>query len=114
MPDLDLLEESGAVGSITGHEIVITGLQAHSDGWWNRGFVERDGLQILIREWVSGTTFTLAKIPPADWDGEDLVVTPGCDKTATDCGSAKWKNQNRFGGIGYALPTYNPTFESPG
>jgi len=100
----------GTVDGIDGKTITITGLDAVSDRTWHRGYVQRNGLRILIREWVSGTAFELVREPPADWDGEDVTVFAGCDKSIETC-RARWDNEANFGGFGYAIPAYSPNWE---
>jgi hypothetical protein len=104
--------ENGTLATITGKTVTITGLAGHADRYWHRGFVERQGLRLLIREWVNGTSFELAKEPPADWATQTVKVYAGCDKTIETC-RARWSNEINFGGFGYAIPAYHPVFESP-
>jgi hypothetical protein len=90
----------------------ITGLGTHSDKYWHRGYASRDGIDIGIRDWSSGTPtrFIFVREVPADWVGQSVVVTPGCDKTPGVC-NARWSNLARFGGAGIAIPPYHPVFE---
>lgn len=112
--DLSPLVETGPLEIINNTEVKITTLDAHPNRYWRRGFVERDGLKIRIREWQSGTTFFLSKLPPLDWDtgqGADVNVTPGCDKTIVVC--RFWDREISFSGLGFAMQDYNPIFENP-
>lgn len=103
--------ENGTLATITGRTVTITGLSAHVDRYWNRGFITRAGRDIMIRDWLSGTTFELTEEPPADWAAQTVKVTPGCDKTIETC-RAIWSNEANFGGIGYGIPEYHPSFET--
>lgn len=86
-------------------------------GWWVRGFFEKDGLRIGISDWkfndtagVGTNIFILNRIPPADWNGAQLVLHPGCQRTPQAC--ADRNNSERFGGLGYGIPAYNPIMET--
>lgn len=113
-----LVSEVGTVATITGKVVQITGLSAHpgieNDRYWEKGFVERDGLRILIRRYLqpASVQFHLVARPPADWLTQLVTVTPGCDKTIETC-RARWNNEEHFGGFGYAIPNYQPLYETP-
>lgn len=100
----------GVCAALNGSVATITGLGAQPDRFWHRGFVERDGLRIMIREWVSGTAFALTRRPPASWVGQNVTVSAGCDKTIETCRN-RWNNEANFGGAGYAMPDHNPNYE---
>jgi len=91
----------------------ITGLSSHTGKYWHRGYVEVDGLRILIRDWNStaATTFMLGQEPPARWVGVTVSVFPGCDKQLTTC-RTRWNNEEHFGGAGFAVPAYHPVVEN--
>jgi hypothetical protein len=112
--DAVALRETGTLVSISGKDVVISGLSAQVDKYWHRGFVEIDGLRITIRDWdeAAGTTFKLVRQPPTHWVGQPVVVTPGCDKTIETCRD-RWDNEERFGGFGYGIPAYMPIYEDP-
>lgn len=83
---------------------------------WRRGFVEYEGLKILIREveQVSGTALlTLSKVPPPSWDGQSVSMNPGCDKQLSTCRSV-WDNDANFQGPGISIPKYNPIINTGG
>lgn len=84
-------------------------------GFWSRGFLERKGVRLLIRQWLkpgATNTFDLVREPPAEWINQRVRLYPGCDKTVQTCRS-RWNNEAQFGGMGYAVPAYNPILESP-
>lgn len=101
------------VSAINGKEVTVssdpslTGTKS-----FRFGYAERAGVRIGILDWDSGdpTKIILRQQPPASWSGQSVTFVPGCDKTIETCRSA-WSNEANFGGIGYALPAYNPHFE---
>lgn len=76
------------------------------------GYVERDGVSIGIQNWdpLEPTVVLLRQEPPPSWLGNFVTVVPGCAKNADVCDD-HWDNLENFGGIGYAIPAYNPAFE---
>lgn len=82
--------------------------------YWERGWIEVEGLRIGIRKWISSDdrTFHLTEQPPASWAGKTATFYPGCDKTIETCRS-RWDNEEFFGGFGYSIPSYDPLYESP-
>lgn len=84
--------------------------------WWVGGFLEKDGVRIRIQEWKwnedlnQGTNiFVLNRVPPEDWEGALLLLTPDCLRSLEACNQ---RNQgNVFGGLGYGIPAFNPTLE---
>lgn len=86
----------------------------HPDKFWHRGYVEYQGLRIGIQNWslADPTYIYLVKQPPASWLGPTLTFVPGCDKTIETCRS-RYGNEEHFGGVGYAIPAYNPILEDP-
>lgn len=117
--DITALKETGELRIINFTEVTITALSgaSHPNRYWRRGFVNVGALKIRIREWNSGDTFYLSKIPPALWDfvdngGTQLVtVTPGCDKKIFTC--QFWGREEAFSGLGFKMQDYNPLFENP-
>lgn len=104
--------ETATVVSVGSKTLELSGLSAHANRYWHRGYVEYDGLRINIRDWESGTTFYMSKAVPADWAGQTVTVSPGCDKTVETCRST-WANEGNFNGPGYAMPGYLPLIERP-
>jgi hypothetical protein len=87
------------------------------DRYWHRGFLEKDGLRIYVRDYdgaVSTSIFLLAAVPPTDWIGgtNDILFVAGCDKTIETCRS-RFSQEENFSGIGYGMAPYNPNWESP-
>jgi hypothetical protein len=85
-------------------------------GWWVRGWLEKDGLRIMIADWRFDTLtgfgtniFTLSRIPPTSWQGAVVSLVPGCTRTSEAC--AQRGNSVNFGGFGVGIPAYNPTTE---
>jgi len=80
--------------------------------FWRQGYVTRNGLKIVIREWdpsVDTDRFLLRERPPAEWIGQEVELTPGCDKSLGNC--RDWDNEERFAGLGIAMPDYHPNIE---
>ena len=98
-------------GNAATTEVTIEGLSAHPNRYWRRGFVEFEGLKIRIREWSSGTTFYLSKLPPDSWSNALVDVIPGCDKLIFTC--QFWGREASFSGLGFKMQDYNPLFENP-
>lgn len=101
----------------TASSATLSSKSGSDDRYWHRGFLEKDGLRIYIRDWdgsVDKTLFRLAAAPPADWIGGEDTVTfvAGCDKTIETC-RARFNQESNFSGIGFGIPPYNPNFESP-
>ena len=113
--DLEPQTQPGVLASITGSgkDAAITGLPLRTGRFWQRGYLEHEGLRIGIQDWIdtSPTRFILRDQPPADWIGDVVSVIPGCDKSIETCRS-RWANEARFGGFGYAMPPYDPTYET--
>jgi len=108
--DTSAITETGTVASIDGRDISVTGLTTIEQGYWNRGFVTKSGLNILIREHVSGGSFRLIQPPPLSWLGQTVVLTPGCDKAIETCRD-RWNNEAQFCGTGIQIPDRHPLFE---
>jgi hypothetical protein len=114
------LGQTGTLTIVSRAQVTISGVSAtpydtglSTDRYWHRGYVERDGLRINIREWknAEATTFHLARVPPASWAGQTVTVFPGCDKSLATC-QDRWDAEEGFGGLGFAMPAYKPQFEN--
>ncbi len=79
------------------------------DYYFNKGYIEKDGIKLKIYEWVQGTTFVLSRRPPASWLNQVATFRPGCDKKIETC--RLFNNEENFGGYGYAIPAYHPIIE---
>lgn len=108
------------LASIDGTEVTATtaitgGLQ---DRFYQRGYMEKDGLQIGIQIWrneVEGDkqVFFMNRRPPNSWLSGNVVLFAGCDKTIETCRS-RYNNESQFNGRGYHMPAYHPNFEDGG
>jgi len=98
---------------IEGHKITLSsGLATTFNTQYNRGYIEREGIRIDIREFDAGVAddvLYLTRQPPTDWLGQNISIFSGCDKTIENC--RLWNNEQNFGGVGYGIPAYNPNFE---
>lgn len=108
--------EAGTITAIDKNRATITGLVTlpPADRYWQRGYVQVDGLRLGIRIWdpASPTIFELTSKVPARWLAQICIVTPGCDKTIETC-RGRWSNEINFGGFGYGIPPYQPVYETP-
>ena len=113
---------AGEIDSQDGTEITVTTAGVTTPGgtdarYWKRGYCEKDGLRISIRDYDGATDTTklyMARPVPSDWIGGsgDITFVPGCDKTVETC-RARWSGEEFFMGLGYAIPAYSPNFETP-
>lgn len=110
--DINLFTSNGSIAIIDGAKVTITGVSPKADRFWHRGYLQYDGLQILVREWVNGTEFQLVKKPPSTWLNKLVKLFPGDDRTIEVCRS-RFNNEEHWNGPGYAMPAYNPNIESP-
>jgi hypothetical protein len=116
-----LSDNTGTLTAIDGTDnkkVTITGVSVTVPGatpgkTFHRGYVERDGMRLEIRDWSSGasTTFHLERKPPAAWVGQTVTVVAGCDKAIETC-RGRFANEERFQGCGYAMPDRQPNFET--
>lgn len=114
--DVPAVTESGELQSINGQIVTID-----RSGWapanlvdrrFHRGYLELDGLRIMIRDHDTINIYLLAEAPPAAWLGATVTAVPGCDKTLTTC-IGQWANERNFAGFGVGIPGYAPQIESP-
>lgn len=102
------------IESVGPYSVIASSVPSSPPGrraYWEAGSVEVDGLAVMIRG-RSGSEFRLQKNPPAEWAGRVAVFSPGCLKSIEDCRA--WGNEERFLGVGVAIPAYNPELEDPG
>lgn len=86
------------------------------DRYFKSGFALLNGLYVRIRDWRSASPreFRMSRRMPAAWLGEAVEFFAGSDKTYETIRD-NFGTPEFFGGIGYAIPPYNPNFEdSPG
>jgi hypothetical protein len=115
--------EAGGIDSQDGTENTVTTASILAKGaadarYWKRGYLEKDGLRIAIRDYDGDTDtgkFYTARPVPTDWIGgsADVTFVAGCDKTIETCRS-RFSAEEFFLGLGYAIPSYHPQFEDPG
>ncbi len=111
--------ETGTITTIVGSKVTITGLADHSadttNRYWHLGNVNVEGLPIMVLDWEIGdpTNFYFVRPPPARWLGVSCTVVPGCDKHPLTC-DVRHDNSDRFAGIGWNTPSYNPTLDVGG
>jgi len=113
----------GQIQSSDGTEITVTDAGFTTPGttdarYWKRGYAEKDGLRIAIRDYdgdVDTSKAYMARPVPSDWilaGFSSIQFVPGCDKTIETC-RARWNAEQFFMGLGYAIPSYQPNFETP-
>ena len=110
------------IDSKDGHEVTITDAtvlaKAVGDArFWKRGYMEKDGLRIDIRDYdgaTDDTKFFMSDPVPTDWvaGSNDITIVSGCDKTIETCRS-RHNAEEFFMGLGHGLPDYQPNLESP-
>ena len=116
-------DEITEIISKDGTEVTITDVAVTTPGstdarYWKRGYAEKDGLRIAIRDYDGDTDITkfyTVRPVPTDWVGgsNDIRIVPGCDKTVETC-IARYNAEQFFLGLGYAIPAYQPNYEDPG
>ncbi len=108
----------GEIDSADGQVVTVTTATVtnKTDTYWRRGYLRKDGLSIMVRDWNDSvpTQFQMARRVPDDWIGGsgDIEFVPGCDKLISTCRD-RYSNEEHFMGLGYAIPPYNPIIESP-
>lgn len=107
---LPALRVSTLVTAIVATQITIASV-AHPKPYFDRGYVERNGLRIMVRNQIDASNLVLVNTPPANWLTSSVVITPGCNKSISDC-RTKWSNEGQFGGLGLGIPRYHPVFET--
>ena len=113
-------EQGATISAIVGKKIsltnpadaaVVTGNPVGTTPYWHRGTMTIDGLSIGIRRWVDGSyDFDMIRQPPVAWLGATVTLRAGCAKTVADC-TSKFANVEHFGGLGIAIPSYEPDRE---
>ena len=118
----------GQIASIDGKEVTLDTPNASitapaapggvNDRFWERGWLERDGLRIGIHIWNrldDPALFVMRQRPPADWvmaGGSSILFVPGTHCTIEDSRDV-WDDEEHFLGLAYAMLNYNPIFENP-
>jgi hypothetical protein len=119
-------QKTGQIASIDGKVVMIsasasienpTAPGGTNTRFWERGFLEKGGLQIGVHIWNKNDDpkkFTLRRRPPNSWllaGAASIKFVPGCHKTIEDC-RAVWDNEEQNGSFGYAMLPYQPNYES--
>jgi hypothetical protein len=92
----------------------VPGGNAHPvSGYYHRGYIERGGLRLGIRDWGMGRpfAFSFSEPVPTTWLNQTVTLTPGCDKLIDTC-RGRWDQEENFAGFGHAMVPYNPSLES--
>ncbi len=104
------------ITAIVSNVVTIVNTTGQVAGFFNNGHMELEGVSLKIRDWDDDLVFTLIERPPADWlfsvGGSAVNIYAGSNKTIEDVRD-KLSNEANFGGIGFAIPAYHPTFEGP-
>jgi len=113
---------TGDIDSADGTEITVTTAGVTTPGetdarYWKRGYIVKDGLRLSIRDYdgaVDTGKLYIARPVPSDWVGgsNDIRFVPGCDKTIETCRD-RWNGEQYNMSLGYAIPAYQPNFETP-
>jgi len=110
---------SATVSAIDGTEIEFISLPSDStkppwtSGRYTRGWVKVNGLKLMVRQHKVGQKkLVVSNPPPPSWVGAVATVQEGCDKTVNACKAHG--REERFLGIGIAMPKYNPIYEDEG
>lgn len=107
--DLVPLMQTLTVSAVAGRTLTVPGLPA---GVWRNGEAYFDGLPLMIAEQFAGSVKTLKPAPP-EWAGQLVRFTPGCDKKIDGDCRTTYANEARHLALGYKMPSYHPSFESP-
>lgn len=107
------LLKTGTCTFIQSKVVTVTGLPTQIGKYWHRGWIQRQGVRIGIKDWNGSqqTRFVLYKQPPLSWLNQSVEVFPGCDKLIGTCRD-RWANEPNFLALGIATPPYNPLSES--
>lgn len=107
--------DAGTVDAIDGKVITLSGHDAKGENFYHRGWMERDGVSIIIRKFnfIFPNVFHLTRNPPEEWLGQEVDIVAGCDLSAGTC-IIRFDNEEHFNGTAIAVPDYNPIIEDPG
>lgn len=108
------LAKIGTVVNVAGFVATMVGLPTHTGRYWHRGYLERAGVRIGVRDWSDAApqTFVLFRPAPPSWLNTPVIAFPGCDKLRETC-AGTWSNEQHFLGFGIAMLKYNAVLESP-
>lgn len=81
-------------------------------GWWLRSFLKKDGVSIPIQAWQQSQDWVvLSRLPPKTWDGSSAFLQLDCPRSSEQCTLRNW--DDRFNGLGFGIPAYNPALDLP-
>jgi len=89
---------------------ITTPLLELANDRYRRGWVQVEGLKILIKRSLEDGRFELFSLPPPYWVGQNCIVNPGCDLRLETC--RLWRNEENFNGLGIKVPARNPIYET--
>lgn len=101
---------TGTITSILGNAIGVSGIGAAPAGRYSRGYLEFQGLRMLVLNHDTTSSMKLIEEPPPEWMGAAVSCIPGCDKSKAICIST-FANIVNFGGMGYGIPRIHPIYE---
>ena len=115
---VDLVPHTFTVGiaSIDVGELTMTGIPTGKDDrYFQRGYVESQGLRINIQDWRNAAAGDESKVQlmiqaPARWVGRQVTIVAGCDKSVAICRS-RFDNEEHIRPLGFSMPAYDPQFE---
>lgn len=102
----DVATTVGAI--LSAFSFTVTGSLPQADGWFNQGVaVTSSGTAIEIANWSQPSQTVTTYLPSNRLldAGTNLTLYPGCDKTLTTTGCAKFNNQANFQGEPHFLGT---------
>lgn len=120
-------DQTGEIASVDGTEVTIslprtlitapTAPGGTNARFWERGWLEKDGLRIGIHIWTIAdpSVFVLRQRPPADWilaGATSILFVPGSHGTIEDARDV-WDDEEHFLGYGYSSPSYNTLISNP-
>jgi hypothetical protein len=107
--DLSTIRVTATILTVDDRTVTISS-SANASPYFIKGYATYLGQSLTIRSQPANNTLVMnAKVPP-EWVGQSVVITPGCNKTASDCKN-KWSNQARFCACGKLIPKFHPNFE---
>jgi hypothetical protein len=107
--DLSSIRNTVTVLSVDDRTVQIDS-SAHATPYYVKGYATYLGQSLTIRSQPSPDILVFNAKVPLSWVGQSVVLTPGCNKTKSDCKN-KWNNESQFGGCGILIPSFNPLFE---
>ncbi len=111
--------QTPTITDISGAKVTVSSIPTGlGDRFFQRGYMLFEGLPIGIHDWRDEGNgdrleFFMNRQPPANWDGEQVTIFAGCDKTQETC-NGRFANLENFWGLGFAIPAYHPNYEDGG